>query len=176
MAPDEPEEEESSTSTGSAGDSKLAKSGDGNGPTKAGPKTLRPSPAPPPPHTQVNLALALQQTSLENLDPAIQRALIESADLMDQRGFEYAQSALRYQGEAHQRETDDRATGRQQLVWAGGLLAGAILLAGTLVAYLFINAGQFHLAQTIMVAGISAIGGFLGGLGVGEVARRFTSA
>jgi len=133
-------------------------------------------PPPQPPHTQVNLGIALQQTSLENLPHDIQKLLIESADQADQRGYQYAESALTHQGEAHGRELQDRADGRRRIIWAGGLLAAAILIAGSLVTYLFINAQQYQMAQTVMVGGISAIGGFLGGLGAGEVARRFAGS
>lgn len=124
----------------------------------------------------MNLALAMQmqRSGLENLPPDIQKAIIESANEMDNRGYEFALKSMEHDAEAHCREVQDRASGRRQFVNAACGVGGAVLLAGTAITVLLIMKEQYNFAQMVMASGLTGVASLLGGLGLSEVARRFT--
>ena len=114
----------------------------------------------------------IQQSAAHNFDkltPEVQAKMISAMEAMDQRGFTWAQHNSDKEHAFKHAELADSGSARKQILTVATLVVGAILIAGVIISIMFIRASQYQLANTIMTAGISALGGFLGGLGVSSI-------
>lgn len=115
----------------------------------------------------------MQQSSFESLEPRIQDRLIDLADELDRRQYDYYCRGLDQQGEQYRQTLQDTADVRKQGVVALSVLAGlTIVFGGGAVLYLF-SKEEYEQGFTLLMAGLGILGAFLGGSGLPGFLRSF---
>lgn len=143
----------------------------------AGETVVVPSVLPPtPPGQQLNLNVGMQlvqqsAAGFDRLDKAVQQQMLTLAEKMDRHAFENAQSNLQCNHEARLKGIEGTTIGRKQVLILVGSLAGAGLVAGTVITGMLIHAGQSQLAHTVMMSGLGVVGSLLGGAGITTLLR-----
>lgn len=114
----------------------------------------------------------IQQSAFENLQPEIQKQLIDLAASMDRHAFENAQESLKGNAALKRHSIEDGAVGRKQSLITLSVLATLGLAAGTIITILLISAGEHQLGHTVMMSGLAVVSALLGGAGLSTLFRR----